>query len=165
MSCCLIYNLIYTSISLAGIPMAIITHPYPLTDDDKYVNNHKSQNIIIYDLWVHQTEEVDSLTIFARNSPPPPHSHMRHTLKFCIIIWVLYHPKFLVDHCTNKLWMRMFLKHLTIDPTANTVFHQKRAILPKTAHAQNEYSCDMFDKVILASVDIIHRRPQNSWFY
>ena len=52
-----------------------------------------------------------------------------------------------------------------IDPTANTVFRRKRAILPKTAHAQNEYSCDTFNNLILASIDIIHRRPQNSWFY
>ena len=47
-----------------------------------------------------------------------------------------------------------------------TVFRRKRAILPKTAHAQIEYSCDTVDKLILASIDInIHRRPQNSWFY
>ena len=50
--------------------------------------------------------------------------------------------------------------HQKIDPTANTVFHQKRASLPKTAQAQNEYSCDTFDKLILASIDIIHRRPK-----
>ena len=49
-----------------------------------------------------------------------------------------------------------------IDPTANTVFRRKRAILPKTALAQNEYSCDTFNKLILVSIDIIHRRSQNS---
>ena len=38
----------------------------------------------------------------------------------------------------------------------------QRAILPKTALAQNEYSCNTFDKLILASINIIHRRPQNS---
>ena len=28
-------------------------------------------------------------------------------------------------------------------------------ILPKSAHAQNEYSCDTVDKLILASIDIM----------
>ena len=31
--------------------------------------------------------------------------------------------------------------------------------------AQKEYSCDTVDKLILAFIDIIHKRPQNSWFY
>ena len=39
------------------------------------------------------------------------------------------------------------------------MFRWKRAILPKTA--QNEYSCDTFNKLILAFIDIIHRCPQN----
>ena len=35
---------------------------------------------------------------------------------------------------------------------ANTVLRRKRAMLPKTAHAQNEYSCDMYETLILASI-------------
>ena len=45
-----------------------------------------------------------------------------------------------------------------------TVFRRRRAILPKTAHAQNEYSCDTFDNLILASLDILHRRPKTPDF-
>ena len=37
-----------------------------------------------------------------------------------------------------------------------------RAILPKTAYARNDYSCEMFEKLILASINIIYRHPQNS---
>ena len=55
------------------------------------------------------------------------------------------------------------------DPTANTVFRRTRAILPKSAHAQNEYSCDTFDKLILASIDIIQTSTKflilNSWSF
>ena len=52
-----------------------------------------------------------------------------------------------------------------IDASANTIFLRRGLFCPRLAHAQNEYSCDTFDKLILASIDIIHRRPQNSWFY
>ena len=50
----------------------------------------------------------------------------------------------------------------TIDPTAKYGVPSKEGDFPKTAHAQNEFSCETFDKLILASIDIIHRRPQNS---
>ena len=39
-----------------------------------------------------------------------------------------------------------WFSYFTIDPTANTVFRQKRAILPENAHAQNEYFCDTFEQ-------------------
>ena len=62
--------------------------------------------------------------------------------------------------CGAGNWPRKYINRSMIDPT---VFRRKRAILPKTAHAQNEYSCDTVDKLILASIDInIHKTSEHN---
>ena len=60
--------------------------------------------------------------------------------------------------------------HIAVNNLLNSRYRKygvpsQSASLPKTVHAYNEYSCDTFNKLILASIDIIHRCPQNSWFY
>ena len=56
--------------------------------------------------------------------------------------------------CSHGRQIAFAIIMIAILATANTVFRRKRVILPKTAHAQNEYSCDTFDNFIQASIDI-----------
>ena len=55
-------------------------------------------------------------------------------------------------HLQCQVWNSRYRKY---------VFRRRGPFSSRLCMRRNEYSCNAFDKLILASIDILHRHPQN----
>ena len=116
-------------------------------------HSYTKGSFLLYSQYFKHTSLID----FCSSFPPPPlgHQENRQVCTRCPMhlkshvrphsqaarhhrVGMKRRLKFLLSKRQFNPYISRQLPTRTIDPTANTVFRRKRAILPKTAHAQNE---------------------------